>query len=258
MVDELRATYIHKNPLLRWFFRKKIEIGIKLAGLKSRLDIMRKDYNNEKAKLALLEPIPVGTINQQIESIEATNAKIRDNSTHQIENTNLKTTQSQYNAINSNLESIRASRLKLITDAPIPVEGLTFDEDGLLYNDIPLAQCSDGRKLMVSMGISMALNPTMKVLRIKDGSLLGKKNMEILSQMVKDKGYQVFIERVADKDSYDATGKVGLFIEEGEPIEWNGVAVEKEPEPVESEPVTKSSKLTQQADIEKPLPDDEW
>ncbi len=39
MADELRATYNHKNPLLRWFFRKKIEIAIRLARLK-RVDVI--------------------------------------------------------------------------------------------------------------------------------------------------------------------------------------------------------------------------
>ncbi|MAH49492.1 hypothetical protein CMI37_26955 [Candidatus Pacearchaeota archaeon] len=34
MVDELRATYLHKNPLLRWFFRTKINLAVKLANLK--------------------------------------------------------------------------------------------------------------------------------------------------------------------------------------------------------------------------------
>jgi len=230
------------------------DLQTELEHLESLLTNQRKEYQAEKEAISKLEPIDMTLINQEMTEIEIKNSKIRDNSTHQLENANLKAIQAQYDTIDTVLESIRASRLKLIADASIPVEGLTFDEDGLLYNDIPLAQCSDGEKLMVSMGISMALNPTMRVLRIKDGSLLGKKNMEILSQMVKDKGYQVFIERVADKDSYDATGKVGLFIEEGEPIEWNGVMVEKEPELIET---PKSNKKTK-AVTKQPLPDEEW
>ena len=34
MIDELKATYMHKNPLLRFFFRSKINIAIRLANLK--------------------------------------------------------------------------------------------------------------------------------------------------------------------------------------------------------------------------------
>ena len=34
MADELKATYMHKNFLLRLFFRKKVEVAIGLALLK--------------------------------------------------------------------------------------------------------------------------------------------------------------------------------------------------------------------------------
>lgn len=34
MVDELNATHMHKNPLLRWFFRTKTNLAIRLAKLK--------------------------------------------------------------------------------------------------------------------------------------------------------------------------------------------------------------------------------
>tara|TARA_Y100000310_G_scaffold329947_1_gene400710 strand:- start:38409 stop:38960 length:552 start_codon:yes stop_codon:yes gene_type:complete len=34
MVDKLKATHMHKNPLLRWFFRTKTSLAIKLAKLK--------------------------------------------------------------------------------------------------------------------------------------------------------------------------------------------------------------------------------
>jgi len=81
---------------------------------------------------------------------------------------------------------------------------------------------------MIGVAISMALNPTMRVIQIKDGSLLGPKNMEILKQLVKEKEYQLWIERVSDLDQYNATGKVGIFIEDGGIVMQDGVRVEKE------------------------------
>lgn len=211
----------------------------KIDGLEVIVEKQKADFKSEGVAIAELESIDVEDINAEIQSIESTNTKIRANYTYKSEQANLKALQAAYDTIDANLESIRADRLKLIADAPIPVDGLTFDEDGLLYNTIPLSQCSDGEKLMVSLGISMALNPTMKVLRIKDGSLLGPTNMKILAQMVKDKGYQIFIEKVMDKTGYDASGKIGIFIQEGEVIESDGVEVNNTPEP--PKPATKST-----------------
>jgi hypothetical protein len=78
---------------------------------------------------------------------------------------------------------------------------------------------------MIGVAVSMALNPTMRIIQIKDGSLIGPKNMDLLQKMIKDGGYQLWIERVSDLDQYNQTGKVGIFIEEGNVIFMDGVAV---------------------------------
>lgn len=51
--------------------------------------------------------------------------------------------------------------------------------------------------------------PTLRVIRITDGSLIDKKNMKELHKLFKDKDFQAWIEVV------DETGKVGIFMEDG-------------------------------------------
>jgi len=192
------------------------ELEIKLAKKKTELAEKKEEFRAEKKELEGMELIDIETLNAELQSIESKNAKIRDNITYIKENTALTAVVAAHGALDIELESIRADRIKMMQDAAIPVPGLTFDEDGLLYNSIPLSQCSDGAKLMIGTAISMALNPTMRVLRIKDGSLLGTKNLKLLEEIVKEKDFQLWIERVSDKDQFDKSGKVGIFIEEGE------------------------------------------
>jgi len=190
----------------------------------------KSEYSKEKEAMSQIDVVDVDALNDQISTIGDTNSKIRDNITYKSETSTLTSIQNEYNKLDNSLTTVREDRVQLIQDADIPVPGLTFDDAGLLYNDIPLSQCSDGEKLMVSMGISMALNPTIRVLLIKDGSLLDSKNRKILNDMCKDKGFQLWMESVASKDEYDAAGQVGIFIEEGEAV-GDGV-VEVVPEPV--------------------------
>jgi len=199
------------------------ELKKRLESLEEDLAGIKENYNKERDAISKLQPVDVETINAELQSIESKNSKIRDNITYTKDNTSLDATRAAYSKLDTQLEELRANRLKLIKEAAIPVPGLTFDEDGLLFNDIPLSQCSDGAKLMIGTAISMALNPTMKVLRIKDGSLLGTKNMKILEDLVKEKDFQLWIERVSDKDQFDKSGKVGIFIDEGEIIEGGAV-----------------------------------
>jgi hypothetical protein len=91
----------------------------------------------------------------------------------------------------------------------MPVEGLGFDTDGVTFNGIPLAQVSAAERLRVSVAMAMSLNPTVRVIRITDGSLLDSDNMAIIADLADTNDFQVWIERV------DETGDVGIVIEDG-------------------------------------------
>jgi putative cofactor-binding repeat protein len=74
---------------------------------------------------------------------------------------------------------------------------------------------------MISLGISMALNPTLRVLRIKDGSLLDEKNRKIIYDRIKDNDFQLWYESVSTDRS------VGIYIEDGEITSIDGIPVPK-------------------------------
>jgi hypothetical protein len=175
----------------------------------------RENYKCEKEELEKMRLIDLNSLKQDIAKIDEKNAMIRDNKRYDEEKGKLDDLRDTYGKLDIDLESIRQERINALQSANIPVEGLSFSDDGLLYNDIPLSQCSDGEKLMISMRISMALNPTVKILRVKDGSLIGPKNLEILKEIVKDKGYQLWLESVSGRDEYENGGKTGIFISEG-------------------------------------------
>lgn len=202
-------------------------LKLQIADLEAKVKIQREQYKTEKDELALILPDDIDAINQEIQSIESKNSKIRHNNQVTFNQSIKYTVQAAYNEADQVVESIRTERLKLIQEADMPIPGLTVDEDGILYNSIPLAQCSDGAKLMIGVGISMALNPTMRVILIRDGSLLDKKNMELLSKMVKEEDYSLWIEKVNDLEGYNSGGKIGIFISEGEILMQDGIPVEK-------------------------------
>lgn len=96
-----------------------------------------------------------------------------------------------------------------LAKAKIPVEGLTFDEAEILYNGIPLAQTSSAEQIRVSVGLAMAANPKLRILRIMDGSLLDQHSIGLIAEMAADSDYQVWMECV------DSSGKIGIVIEDG-------------------------------------------
>jgi len=116
----------------------------------------------------------------------------------------------QQMALTEDLEKILKQKEEAIMSAKPPIQGLNIDSEGVTFNNIPFTQLSSSEQLKVSLAIAMAMNPKLRVIRIMDGSLLDKENMKIISDMIKEKDYQVWIERVEED------GNVGITIEDGQ------------------------------------------
>ena len=103
-----------------------------------------------------------------------------------------------------------AAKLTAIQEAKMPLDGLTLTEDNQVFlNGVPFSQGSDAEQLRASVALGMSMNPSIKVLRVRDGSLLDEDGMKALSDMAELNGFQVWIERV------DGSGKVGIVLENG-------------------------------------------
>lgn len=102
-----------------------------------------------------------------------------------------------------------------VTAAKMPVPGLTYGETGLEFNGHPFEQASGAERLRVALGLAMAQRPGLRVVRIKDGSLLDENSLRLVADLAEAADFQVLIERV------DTTGRVGVVLEEGEVVKVN-------------------------------------
>lgn len=100
-------------------------------------------------------------------------------------------------------------KAKAIADAKLPVEGMAFGAGDVTIGGIPFEQASDAEQLRASCAIAAALNPKLRLVRIRDGSLLDEDGLALLGKFADDNDMQVWVERV------DSTGKVGFVIENG-------------------------------------------
>jgi len=112
-------------------------------------------------------------------------------------------------ALTAAMAGREALKREAVAAAEMPVPGLQFGEGVVLMDGVPFDQASDAEKLRVSVAIAMASNPKLRVVRVRDGSLLDADSLQLLGEMAADRDYQVWIERVDD------TGKVGFVIEDG-------------------------------------------
>lgn len=125
--------------------------------------------------------------------------------------------QAQSAALSERLQAILAYKADLMAQAAFPVEGVSFDEAGVTYHGLPLAQASSAEQLRVSVALGMALHPTLRVIRIQDGSLLDSESLRLLTTLATTHDMQCWIESV------DESGQVGVYIEDGAVVSVHGV-----------------------------------
>ena len=100
--------------------------------------------------------------------------------------------------MDATIDALGKERADLITKAELPIEGLTFTDDGLELNGVPFVpgKVSDSQIMEIAAKLVIASNPTVKVFRIARGESLGQKRLETIVDIAKRNGFQGFIEQV--------------------------------------------------------------
>ncbi len=148
-------------------------------------------------------------LQRELSEVEATNRKVRENRERAKLASRLKGFEDQANTITDSIERIDVEKKKALSDAHFPVDGLGFDNDCVVFNGIPFDQLSGAEQLRVSVGIGIALNPKLKVLLIRDGSLLDEDNLRLVAELAAEHDAQVWLERVGDGE------EVAIVMEDG-------------------------------------------
>ena len=96
------------------------------------------------------------------------------------------------------LDNLAEERASLIANSKLPINGLSFTEDGLELNGVPFVpgKVSDSQIMEVAAKLIIASNPTVKVFRIARGESLGAKRLQAIIDIAKNNGFQGFIEEV--------------------------------------------------------------
>ena len=182
----------------------------------SKLNQDLKDATNElsitRSQLAAATESDAPTVEQlttKLDTAEETNRLVRSKVERAKMAHDLAKANGRVAEMTTELEALRSDRDLMVEAAELPIDGLSFNDDGeLTYNGIAFSQASQSEQLRISCAIGMSLNPGGVVL-IRDGSLLDTEHLEMLEKIVTEKSGCVWIERVSDGEP------VGVVIEDG-------------------------------------------
>jgi hypothetical protein len=199
----------------------------KAEQLEAQLKQLHKDIAEDKATLAgmekvaakwkpLDEPKDAAALGEEIANARVINQAIDRRSQAERMDEEIKTVGDTIEKLDAAVDAHRAKVTDLIAKADYPVPGLGFADDEVTFNGLAFMQASNAEQIKVSIAMGMALNPKLRVMRIKDGSLLDADSMNVVEAMANEHDFQVFVEIV------DVTGKFGVYLVDGEIAKIDG------------------------------------
>lgn len=151
------------------------------------------------------EAVDTEALAARIETAEETNTKIRRANQYRELRERATDHQREAEAATERIEKLDREKTEGLAAAKMPVEGLTFDDDGLLYNGVPFARASDAEKILVSTAMMIAEQPELRSLLVRNGNNLDDSHLAELKAMAEKHDFQIFIEIVADHGEHEYT-----------------------------------------------------
>lgn len=170
----------------------------------AELDANVKDWQDRKTNaerwLAKYNAMDIGSENiaEDLEKANQHNAKYNAVVKYKEEKARFDAVVAKSQQMDAKIDSLLSERASLISESSLPIDGLSFGEDGLTLNGIPFVpgKVSDSQIMEVAAKLIIASNPKVKVFRIARGESLGTKRLETIVDIARRNGFQGFIEQV--------------------------------------------------------------
>lgn len=181
-----------------------------LGVVKAKIDACEKAINEQEPKVKAMTDIDLAEIRTRMANIESANAAARRRRARTESVAKLEDARKALRNAIRRVEEAEFSREHSIKTAKLPVKGLGFDDQGVTLNGFPFAQASSAERIRASVAMGLASNPTVRVMLVREGSLLDSDGLALLGQIADEYSAQVWVERVTNGE------QVGIVIEDGE------------------------------------------
>lgn len=166
---------------------------------------------------------------QRLMDLDETNEKIRKTQERAKQEENVSMLQLESNNLSIDLTYWQEEKIKKLEAVKYPIEGLKLENDQLYFNGIPFQQLSTGRGMQISCAIAASLNPALRTILIRDGSLLDREGRAEVLRFAEERGFQVWMEMMDEPETIDGQTyyPAGFYMESGSIVAIDGQLVEE-------------------------------
>jgi energy-coupling factor transporter ATP-binding protein EcfA2 len=194
--------------------RRLEELG---AALKAQLDQVREQFTIARdvegaaaTAYAALEVQSDVEITERLATVDATNAKVREQIARAKVAAALSEAEAADAAINVKIDAIDKEVSEGLAAAAFPFEGLSVTEDGVTVNGRAFASLNEAEQQFVAFEIATHGSPALKLLFLKNGNALDDSTLARIAARATEREWTIIAERGRDNSS-----EIGFVFDEG-------------------------------------------
>ena len=199
-VAELSKQYLEAVAHNRDVMENKLRLAEHEKGLEEARALvaeLEEKIKDKKKALRGVKKVDEKSIKTKMDSAESTNTKIRENASYKTTEAEVEKLLKESNSLRERMAKIVAGKEKTLSEAKFPIKGLSIDGDEVIFSGAPFDQCSAAQQIKVSVAMGLVMNPKLRILLIREGSLLDAKSLKMVASMAKKADAQIWMERVS-------------------------------------------------------------
>ena len=187
-IDKANATIAHYEEAI---------VALKKEIKEREASIAKAREEAAQRRKSLAKEIDVSPLREKVSKAEETNKRADNYEKYLKAKEAASEAQKKADAVDSQMKKILEDRDKLINSSKLPFKNVKFDKDlGLIIEGIPFSDMSSAQQIKIMSRIYIESNPELKVIYIKDGSLLDPDTLSQIAGMSELKDYQFLVEIV--------------------------------------------------------------
>lgn len=181
-----------------------VELYERIQRLQAEWKALGDSIETQKAHvLSLPVPADVAALEAQLSTVEDANAAIRANNTAREQIDRKNALRAEWEKYDAHIKEVQQRKADGLAAAEMPVEGLSFDEEGVLYQGVPFSRASGAEQIIVSAAMIIATNPEVRTMVIRNGNMMDETSLQTLQSMCEDNEFQAFVEFVSDSEDHE-------------------------------------------------------
>lgn len=212
-LSNLRNAGVKARASIKSLENKISELRRELADRRSELAGVLDEYKYQASVVDALKDEDTNEVRARITASEKVNRQVRSNTERAELEKDLEYAKATASGYTGQIEMYDKAKADRLAAAEFPVDGLSFDENGVTLNGLPFDQAGQAEQIRVAVAIAFASGADLRIALVRDGSLLDDDSRALLQKCAEEADGQVWLEVVG------VDPEATVLFEDGEVVE---------------------------------------